>query len=323
MVITSKSPDPNLARVDPELRAALLSFPELDYEKQFANGRVPVVDGLGSCRDDVSVTEESIAAHAGSPPVTLLVINAPPPTDRLRPAVLFLHGGGFIGGSVRRDVARMQDLAKAHDCVVVSVDYRLAPETPFPGARDDGFAALKWLHTNGAEIGADASRIVLLGESAGGGLAAQLTLQARDHGGLPILAQILSYPMLDDRTGSSQAAPPHIGAFIWTSASNRFGWKSYLAVEPGGDLTPPGAAPAREANLAGLPPAWIGVGGLDLFAGECIDYARRLMAAGVPTGLLVSPGAYHGFNRLVPGARISKSFNASWNTALSHFLGRN
>jgi acetyl esterase/lipase len=320
--MTAGDSDPNFQRVDPGLRAALASVPTPVFssvEQLLATRGIPRPEDEGPWRPDVTVEEVVVPGLAGAPPVRVLAMNTGR-REQLRPAVLFMHGGGFIGGSVRRDVARMQGVAQAHDCVLVSVDYRLAPEAPFPGPRDDCYAALKWLHANAERLGVDATRIALLGESAGGGLAAQLALAGRDRGEVPILAQVLVYPMLDDRTGSTQAVPAHIGTYVWTRASNRFGWTCFLGMEPGGPEAPRGAAPAREADLAGLPPAWIGVGGLDLFVGDNVAYAQRLMAAGVSTGLLVTPGAYHGFNRIAPEAPVSKAFNASWNQALAGYL---
>jgi len=319
--MTQFDSDPAFALVDPELRAALAAMPPLNFEAQFRDGkRLPQPEMRDAPpRPDVTVEEELAPGLAGAPDVKVLVINrdakAPP-----RPAILFMHGGGYIGGSVWRQLFRMQDAAKAHDCLVVSIDYRVAPETPFPGPRDDCYAALRWLHDNAERLGVDPSRIVLLGESAGGGLAAQLSLVARDRGELPILAQVLVYPMLDDRSHLDGAAPPHIGTHVWTRASNRFGWKCYLGMEPGGPEAPAGAALARETDIAGLPPTWIGVGGLDLFVTENIAFAERLMAAGVPTELLVVPGAYHGFNRSAPKAAVSRTFNAAWNDALARYF---
>ena len=319
--MTSLTLDSNFVHVDPELRAALAAMPPLNFESQFRDGqRLPQPEvPVEPLRPDVTVEEEMVPGLAGAPPIKVLVINREG-KEHLRPAVLFLHGGGFIGGSVWRQLFRMQDAAKAHDCVVVSVDYRVAPETPFPGPRDDCYAALQWLHDNAERLGVDSARIVLLGESAGGGLAAQVALMARDRGGLPILAQVLVYPMLDDRSGIDGVVPAHIGTHVWTRASNLFGWKCYLGAEPGGPAIPPAAAPAREANLAGLPPTWVGVGGLDLFVCENIAFAERLMTAGVATELLVVPGAYHGFNRQVPKAAVSRTFNAAWNDALARYF---
>jgi acetyl esterase/lipase len=207
------------------------------------------------------------------------------------------------------------------DCVIVTVEYRLAPETPFPGSLEDNYAALKWLHAEAASLGADPSRIALAGESAGGGHAAILAIAARDRGEVPVIFQSLVYPMLDDRTGSSRQPPPHIGTFVWTSDFNRRGWQAFLGSVPGGPHAPAGAVPARVDSLAGLPPAWIGTGSLDLFVDEDIEYARRLIDAGVRTELLVVAGAYHGFDLFVPNASVSKSFTLSRYNALARAFG--
>ena len=159
-----------------------------------------------------------------------------------------------------------------------------------------------------------------MGESAGGGHAALLAITARDRGEVPVCFQCLIYPMLDDRTGSSRRMPWQVGNIVWTAEKNRFGWESFLGVKPGG-RTVPGGVPARVANLAGLPPAWIGVGSIDLFADEDVDYAQRLNRAGVPTELIVVPGAFHGFDSPFFPAKITKWFNAAKLDALRRGLG--
>jgi acetyl esterase/lipase len=217
---------------------------------------------------------------------------------------------------------RIQGIAMDCQCVVVSVDYRLAPETRFPGALEDNYAALKWVHAHAAELGIDRSLIAVGGESAGGGHAASLAIHARDRSqrhDIPILFQLLLYPQLDDRTGSTPTAPPPhpaIGGFLWPASANRLAWSSLLGVPAGSPQVPAAAVPARVASVAGLPPAWIGVGSIDLFVEENMEYARRLVRAGVATELRVVPGAFHGFDVLVPDAEVSKQFSASWKTAL-------
>ena len=190
----------------------------------------------------------------------------------------------------------MQELCAKLDCVAVSVDYRLAPETTYAGSVEDNYAGLKWLHSNAATIGADPAKIAVMGESAGGGHAALLAITARDRGEVPICYQCLIYPMLDDRTGTSRKVPPHVGTLIWTPAQNYFGWESFLGTTPGKARAPKNAVPARVADLKGLPPAFIGVGTLDLFHDEDVDYAQRLNAAGINAELIVVPGAFHGFD---------------------------
>ena len=196
---------------------------------------------------------------------------------------------------------RNQSLASELGCVVVSVDYRLAPETPHPGPIEDCYAALKWMHAHADELGIDPARIAVGGESAGGGLAACLALLARDRGEIPLVFQLLIYPMLDDRTVTEAEPHPFAGAFIWTRDSNRFGWTSLLGCEPGGDEVSPYAAASRATDLKGLPPTFIAVGSLDLFLEEDLEYTRRLLRAGVSTELHIYPGAYHAFN-MVPDA---------------------
>ena len=147
-----------------------------------------------------------------------------------------------------------------------------------------------------------------------------LSLASRDRGEVPILFQLLIYPMLDDRTGSTIRVPEHVGTFIWTAAANRFAWTAFLGMPAGSSAVPEGSVPARVHNLRGLPPTYIGVGSLDLFANENIEFARRLMAAGVPTELHVAPGAYHGFFFLVPEAVVSRRFSESFNAALAKAL---
>jgi acetyl esterase/lipase len=231
--------------------------------------------------------------------------------------VLHFHGGGFIAGSAADSRRDIQELAANHDCVAISVDYRLAPETPFPGSLEDNYAALLWVYTHAAELGIDRSRIALKGESAGGTHAAALAIAARDRGEVTLCLQVLLYPALDDRTGSTAPVPPYIGHYMWTAASNRFAWTSLLGKQAGATEPPTGSVPARVENLAGLPAAWIGVGSVDLFANEGVEYGRRLMQAGVSTELHVVPGGYHGFDVLVPQAPLSVAFAEEWNAALS------
>jgi acetyl esterase/lipase len=184
---------------------------------------------------------------------------------------------------------------------IVSVDYRLAPEYAHPIPVEDCYAGYQWTLANAEARGFDASRIVSMGESAGGGLAAALGLLLRDRGDRSLLGQYLIYPMLDDRTASSVEPAAPVGEFIWTRASNRFGWGALLGHEPGGEDVSPYAAPARASDLSGLPTTFMYTGALDLFMEEDIEYAKRLMCAGVPTELHVYPGAIHAFEMLLAG----------------------
>lgn len=209
-------------------------------------------------------------------------------------------------GSADSSDAANRELAAALSCVIVSVDYRLAPETRAPGAVEDCYAALQWLHQSADELGVDRQRIAIGGESAGGGLAAALALLTRDRGKIALCFQNLIYPMLDDRTAAQVRRNAFTGHHLWTNEHNRFAWSALLGATPGGVGVSPYAAPARATDLRGLPPTLITVGQLDLFLEEDIDYATRLMQAGVPTELHVYPGAYHAFD-LEREARVSQA----------------
>jgi acetyl esterase/lipase len=257
--------------------------------------------------------ERSLPGPAGAPPLRVYVINRQPGAAP-RPAILHMHGGGYVIGTARTGMALLQPLAQELDCLIVTVDYRLAPDTVFPGALEDNYCALRWLAQNARELGVDPKRIAVMGESAGGGHAATLAIAARDRGEVPIAGQVLIYPMLDDRTGSAaSSAGEH---FLWNAASNRYGWSSLLRVPAGSAEVPPGAVPARIADLRGLPPAFISVGTLDLFYEEDLEYARRLQAAGVPVQVEVFEGAYHGFDVFRPQAAASRRLRGASVAAL-------
>jgi acetyl esterase/lipase len=216
------------------------------------------------------------------------------------PALLWIHGGGYVMGSAQQDDALCHRFTRELGITVASVDYRLAPEHPYPAPLEDCYSALSWLAGLPA---VDPARVAIGGASAGGGLAAALALLAHDRGEVKPTLQLLAYPMLDDRSG---AAPKDPNYRMWGPKSNRFGWASYL-----GNANPQVAVPARRADLSGLPPAWIGVGTNDLFHNEDLAYAERLTAAGVPCHVEVVPGAFHGFDLVVPKAGVSRSFFAS------------
>lgn len=263
---------------------------------------------------EIPVREVHIPAQGALPDVVVQVVNSHPGAGK--PAILHTHGGGYILGSAKSELRFLQEEARTLDCTIVSVEYRLAPETRYIGSVEDNYAGLYWLYRNAEMLGVDRDRIALMGESAGGGHAALLAIAARDRGEVPLVLQALIYPMLDDRTGSTRAVPPHIGAIGWDSPANRFGWRSFLGVEPGGDAVPAAGVPARQDKLAGLAPAFVAVGGVDLFVSEDIEYARRLTEAGVPAELCLVPGAFHGFDRMAPGTRLARIFTSAKHEAL-------
>lgn len=264
-----------------------------------------------------AIAQRQVPGGRGQPPVTVQVINAKPGTRR--PAIVHMHGGGYIMGNAGMNLVELQGICQALDCLAVSVDYRLAPETGYAGSVEDNYAALKWVQAHADELGVDPARIAVMGESAGGGHAALLAIAARDRGEMAIAFQCLIYPMIDDRTGSTRNPAAHIGRLLWTRERNAAAWGMFLGQAPGGARVPAAAAPARLANLAGLPPAFIGVGSLDLFYDEDVDFAQRLNAAGVTAELIVVPGAYHGFDAAdVP---VVRRFAAAKVDALRRGLG--
>ncbi len=251
----------------------------------------------------LTVGDVTVPSAPGAPGVRVklyrpAVLTAP------APALLWMHGGGYVMGAPEQDDRTCLAVADRLGMTVASVDYRLAPEHPFPAALDDARATLSWLVANASGLSVDPGRIAVGGASAGGGLAAALAQRAVDEG-VPPAFQLLVYPMLDDRTVLTGRVPTDLR--VWTPGSNRFGWTSYLGRPPGGD-TPAYAVPARRPDLAGLPPAWIGVGTEDLFHDEAVAYATRLRAAGVPCELTVVEGAFHGFDAAFPGKPVSRGF---------------
>jgi len=245
----------------------------------------------------------------------------PAPDTSARPALLHIHGGGMVIGSARSMQAGPSGMAAALGIPVASVEYRLAPEHPFPAPQEDCLAALKWLAANADALGVDAARIGVIGESAGGGLAAATALMARDLGGPVLAAQFLIYPMLDHRTGS-EACPygnPVTGEFVWTRMHNRFGWECLRGDYAADDAHKGWFSPALAEELAALPPTWIGTGSLDLFLDEDLDYALRLVKAGVPVELHSYPGAIHAFNAITE-APTAQAFNRDLLGAIARML---
>jgi acetyl esterase/lipase len=295
---------PEHSLVDPELIPLL----EIFGRDEFALHTIPMI--RQSVRDQVAstpvpqdlpvtVSEEHIPCPAGAPPVRIVIYQ--PECRRPAPAIVHMHGGGYVIGMPEMMAVSHRQLAVALGCTIISVDYRLAPETPHPGPIEDCYAALRWVHHNHAALEIDPYRIGVAGESAGGGLAAALALLARDRGEVPLLFQHLIAPMIDDRTGSPH---DHVGQHIWTPQHNQLGWSCLLGHPPGGDNVSPYAAAARAEQLAGLPPAFITVGALDLFLEQDLEYARRLGRAGVPVELHIYPGAFHAFE-LMSTARVA------------------
>jgi acetyl esterase/lipase len=210
-------------------------------------------------------------------------------------------------GEAVQDDGLVSQMAAWAGCMAVSVQYRLAPEDPYPRSLQDADAALSWVLANASALGVDPDRIAVGGASAGGGLAAGLALLARDRGQVGICFQLLVYPMLDDRRAGSGSSREDLR--VWSTRDNRFAWDAYLRRLSEREDVPVYAAPSRSQDLSGLPPTGLLVGDLDIFFKENIDYTRRLQAAEIPVDLRVYGGAFHGFNVLAPQAELSKRFN--------------
>ena len=259
-----------------------------------------------------------VPVPGGRPPVTIYVVDEL--KGRRRGGIVHTHGGGYIMGYARDALAGVAQIARELDCTLVTVEYRLAPETTYEGSREDPYAALKWLYTHADEVGVDRDRIALLGDSAGGGHAALLAITARDRGEVPVAFQCLVYPMLDDRVGTTIERPRQMGEYVWTPEANHYGWRSFLGREPGQAGKVDGV-PGRVASVKGLAPAWIGVGGTDLFMEEDVDYGERLLNAGIGCEIMVQPGAYHAFDLIAPKTDIARRFTASKMAALARAIG--
>ncbi|MFC1841282.1 alpha/beta hydrolase [Thermodesulfobacteriota bacterium] len=295
-------------RIDPELAPSLEMMPDdgaFDFsdlpaaremsEKMFAEmaALMPPVNGVDT--EDVS-----IPGPDGAPDVTLRVYT-PMNASGIMPGLLWIHGGGYILGNLDADDNSVKRMCINTGCVIVSTNYRLAPENPFPAPVEDCYASLKWMVENAGSFNIDRSRIAVGGGSAGGGLAAGLVILTRDRGEIELAFQLLIYPMIDNRniTPSSYAInDPR----TWDREKNIFAWNAYLGGASEDDEVSPYAAAARAKDLSGLPPAYIAVGELDLFLDEDIEYARMLIQAGVSTELHVYPGATHGFDAMINAA---------------------
>jgi acetyl esterase/lipase len=256
-----------------------------------------------------TVEERRVPGPEGAPEVSLLICR---PTSTTAPvAVVYnIHGGGMIGGDNRTGIEMTLDWAQELDLAVVSVEYRLAPETPHPGPVEDCYAGLVWTAGHAEELGIDPTRIVVAGGSAGGGLAAAVALMARDRGGPALLGQLLMCPMLDDRNDTPSAVQM-AGLGIWDRTANDTGWTALLGDARGGPDVSPYAAPARATDLSGLPPAFIDVGSAETFRDEDVAYAGRIWQAGGIAELHVWPGGFHGYAGLAPHAQISQDTRAA------------
>ncbi len=239
-------------------------------------------------------------------------------SNEKQPVILYLHGGGFVMGAAHHAQANLSRWCDELGVTIASVEYRLAPEHPFPAALNDCFAALKWLSKDTGDQNIDTQRIAIVGDSAGGGLAAGLSLYARDHSDIPISFQLLMWPMLDP-TNTKPVDSSESNKILWNQANNKFAWDAYLKTDVSDDMRKY-AIPFLYDDLSRLPPTFIGVGDQDLFFEENQDYATRLKECGVHVDFKCYSGGFHGFAVANPAAGISKQFNKDLLSALKFGL---
>ncbi len=303
----------DIAKVDPGLRAATEKSPKVNIQNRFMRMLAASASSLipGKRVDGV---ERRIVRHGG---VKLRVYVPAGPSGA---GLLWVHGGGLVLGAAAMDDTLCGETARQTGVTIVSVDYRLAPRHPFPAAIDDCHLGWTWLLGNVDQLGLDADRLAIGGQSAGGGLAASLVQRVTDEGD-SVAAQWLFCPMLDDRTAADRSRDS-VDHFIWNNRSNLVGWSSYLPGVVGADMLPAYAAAARREDLAGFPPTWIYTSDIELFYDEDLDYARRLQAAGVDVTLDVVSGAPHGFEAWAANSDMAKSLVARARVWLDARLSR-
>jgi acetyl esterase/lipase len=316
-----------LQRLDPQLARPIrlmlgiqqpMDFSDIPAARAASKEMMQNMKGQLPVYEDVVSDDYLVPGPEGAPEVPVRVYR-PKDSEGQLPALFWIHGGGYMFGDMEQEDLVASPITLAGNCVTISVDYRLAPENPYPAPIEDCYAALKWTAANTEELGIDPGSIAIGGGSAGGGLAAGLALLVRDRAEIDIMYQFLIYPMIDDRT-TEPASETVRDALFWTRMSNYYGWRSYLGCEPGGDDIPGYAAAARATDLAGLAPAYIAVGDQDLFSIEDTLYAARLIEAGVSTEIHVYPGGCHAFDMMVPDADVSQRFTGDFYRALKRAL---
>lgn len=287
-------------RVHPEFLHALESFNDFDFKVEdlpvMRAGMAQVAQALTNT-ETVDISDETIIGIDDNE--LRIRIYKPAQQHTELPCLLWIHGGGYILGSVEDNDQLCVQVVETANCVVVSVDYRLAPEYPYPAPLEDCYSALTWIADHATDLQIDANRIGVAGNSAGGGLTAGLTLLARDRAYPSICFQMPLYPMINDGNNTPSANEIKEG-MIWNQKTNEFGWKCYLGDLYGQDGVPIYAAPARAEDYSNLPYTYTCVGQLDPFRDETISYVTKLAQAGVDVEFHLYPGAYHGFEVLNP-----------------------
>jgi acetyl esterase/lipase len=310
-----------LERLDAEFVDAVRGRPAPDFS-DIAEARRLFWTGLEAARTGhtgVLVADHLVPRLDGSALKVRLFRPVSTSSGEELPLLYWVQGGGYILPAPDLDDAWCEDIVAVHSCAVASVEWRRAPEHPYPAAADDCYDGLSWLVRNSEELGLDRNRIVVGGASSGGGAAASVALRARDRGEFLLAHQLLIYPMLDN-SNSTQSSYRITDPRVWNRTANVLAWRYYLGEVAGSESVSPYAAPARAMDLTGLAPATLLTGELDLFVDEDIAYAQRLMDSSVSTELRVYRGAPHGFYRMNPAARVTQEFRADCNRVLRYAL---
>lgn len=309
-----------ISKIHPELQNALKKSPSIHYSKnnlwliRFLIALLP----SPKAPKDVSIKNIKINNRERSAKIRLRIYQPVNPAHET-PVLIWMHGGGYIIGKPEIEDSVCIQFVRELGISIVSVDYRLAPQHPFPAGLEDCYSALMWAKANSAQFGFDVKRIGVGGTSAGGGLAAALAQLALDRKEVSPIFQLLTYPMLDDQT-SLRTDIDDSNSPTWSQKNNRFGWESYLGKSFGKEEIPQYAVPARRSDLSGLPNAWIGVGMLDVFYDEDKRYAERLREAGVHCEVEIVQGAFHGFDVIDPTPPLVQEFRRSQISALRKYL---
>jgi len=299
--------------IDPLLLPALENFPPLNINRDNLSSVREMLAQMPATQKPEGVMESRETITTGAGEIDIYIYRKTESPNQ--PAVIWIHGGGYLFGSAEDD--RAMRIARECDCTVFSVDYRLAPEHPFPAGPEDCYAALQWLIAGKSGYNIDLNRVALGGASAGGGMAAGVALMNRDRDNIPLRLQLLIYPMIDNLHATTSGE--YKNHPVWNRDTSDNAWEMYLDGTPGLDASPYAAA-SRADNLSGLPPAYICVGSIDLFRDEDIAYANRLIEADVATELAVFPGLYHAAEGFAPDAAVSQRFSRSFMEALKDSL---
>ncbi|MED3352691.1 alpha/beta hydrolase [Bacillus thuringiensis] len=305
-------------RVLPELKQAFSQFPGFQLEGDLEASRSLLSNPHLEKSELVNMTKRMIPGAAGE---MLVKIYEPVEKnlDKL-PAMLWIHGGGYVMGHPDMDDVLCERFVQTAECVVVSVDYRLAPEHPYPAAIEDCYAGLVWMTNEADSLGIDVNRVAIAGASGGGGLTAALALMARDKGGPSIIFQMPLYPMLDSHNITPSSYEIIEDNATWNRSNNLTAWNMYLGKKNDTNEPPPYAVPSRADNLTGLPPTYTCVGQLDLFRDEIIEYVTRLAQAGVDVEFHLYPGCFHCFEVFVPEAEVSQRASQNYFDAMARAL---